>query len=125
MRITDMLSQSTTISKRQYDRILQHGVKVIMCSKDGWDFTKQEATTEAEANKWIRQIRQQRDYEARHKLEPTTPVLIVRYIIDGKSEVDSPEPEWPAELKPYKGRTDNILEAYYCHRFNLPTTETV
>lgn len=33
---------------------------------------------------------------------------------------DDQQPDWPDELQPYKDKTDNILEAYFCNKFNLP-----
>lgn len=114
MRITDLLHNDRTITKAQYEKLTRNGLKRVLCSVDGWDFSSVNDMDEAEARQWLHNIRLKRTYERMHGLKPLITVFVV-HIVDHK---DDQQPDWPDELQPYQ--TDNILEAYFCNKFNLP-----
>jgi len=116
MRLTDLLHNDRAITKQQYDKLLSQGFKCVMCGRDGWDFSSVEEMTEEEARKWLRNIRLKRTYERMNGIKPLITVMIA-HVVRSK---DDQQPDWPEQLKPYKGKTDNILEAYFCNKFDIP-----
>lgn len=116
MRITELIHRESTISRSQYEKLKYNLLKVVYCCSDGWDFSNHEQTTEKQARKWVRETRQKRKYEKKHPDEFIKSVMIVHYI----DQLNEPKPDWPDELKPLQKATDNILEAYFCHKFDIP-----
>ena len=116
MRLTDLLHNDRAITKQQYDKLLSQGVKSVMCGRDGWDFSSVNDMDEAEARKWLHNTRLKRTYERMNGIKPLITVFVV-HVVRSK---DDQQPDWPKELKPYQDKTDNILEAYFCNKFNLP-----
>jgi len=117
MRITDLLTQDFKVSKPKYEQLLRQPARIIMTKKDGWEFLDNENTSETEAKRWVRSLRLIREYEKISRPgHGFTGLICFSYAQD---DVDQ-EPDWPEELQPYAVLTTNILEAYFCHKFDIP-----
>lgn len=116
MRITDLIHRERIITESQYKKLCNSIIKTVKCDRNGWNFNDHEQTTVDEARKWVYNQRLKWRYERSNRIESFTGILVIHFV----DHRDDEEPDWPEELHLYKDKTENILEAYFCHKFNIP-----
>ena len=121
MRIDELLNREKELTQNQYEKIKRNFHKitrVILVGSDGWDFQDNSTVEKPVARRWVRSLRTIRAYEKKHGIDHTPDTVVVHLVSTDNGE----EPDWPEELKPYQDKVDDhILEAYFCHKFGLPT----